>query len=227
MAPTSARPGATEGASRQSPRRRRQHDGPRRIEQRRLLGAARLEFARAARRARPRRPAETSPPAACAAAACARAAARTADFVCARRRAGDSRRCRATASTRPACSTSTAAAIAASSPSVRARPGSVNAEVRAADRARDRLGMESAIERILVLAPALGAEREARHAGVRPVVGQRLDQRVARAALRAVDERIAVAAVAGIGELAPRSRRRRRNRAAPTPAARRRRCSAR
>ena len=75
-------------------------------------------------------------------------------------------------------------------------------EVRPADRACDRLGMETAIERILVLAPALGAELEARHAGVRPVVRQRLDQRVAWPALRAVDERVTVAAVAGIRELA-------------------------
>ena len=74
-------------------------------------------------------------------------------------------------------------------------------QVRPADRTRHRLGVETAIERVLVLATARGAQRESRHAGVCTVVGQRLDQRVARAALRAVDERIAVAAIGRIGEL--------------------------
>ena len=73
-------------------------------------------------------------------------------------------------------------------------------QVRPANRTGDRLRMEPSIERILVLAPAFRTQHEARHAGVRAVVRQCLDQRVARPALRAVDERIAMAAISGVGE---------------------------
>ncbi len=58
----------------------------------------------------------------------------------------------------------------------------------------ERFGMEAPIERVLVFAPAARTEREARHRGVRPIVGQGLDDRVARSALRAIREGIAIAA---------------------------------
>ena len=75
-------------------------------------------------------------------------------------------------------------------------------QARPADGAGDRLGVEAAVARVLVLAPALGAQREAGHGRVRAVVGEAAHDREARAALGAVDERVAVAAIAGIGELA-------------------------
>ncbi len=75
-------------------------------------------------------------------------------------------------------------------------------QVRTTDGARDGLGMEAPVERVLVFAPARVAQREARHAGVRPVIRQRVDDRVARTALRAVDERIAVAPIGRVGKLA-------------------------
>ena len=52
-----------------------------------------------------------------------------------------------------------------------------------------------------VLAQALRALRERGHAGLRAVVGQGAGQRVARAALRAVDEGVAVAPVGGVEQL--------------------------
>ena len=61
----------------------------------------------------------------------------------------------------------------------------------------------SAGHRRRVFRGARRAQREARHRRVRPIVGQRVDQRVTRPALRAVDERIAISAVARIVEFAP------------------------
>ena len=55
---------------------------------------------------------------------------------------------------------------------------------------------------ILVLAPAVGAHRERRHRRVRPVVGDGAHDREARPALRAVRERVAVAAVGRVEQLA-------------------------
>ena len=55
--------------------------------------------------------------------------------------------------------------------------------------------------RVVVLAPARGAHREAGHRRQRPVVGDAAHDREARAAVRAVDERVAVAAVGGVEEL--------------------------
>ena len=74
-------------------------------------------------------------------------------------------------------------------------------EMRTAGRAGHRFGVEAAVQRVLVLAPAGRAQRKAVHGRVGPVVGQRLDQRIARPALRAVDEGVTVPAVAGGREL--------------------------
>ncbi len=72
----------------------------------------------------------------------------------------------------------------------------------AAGRAGDRLGVEAPVAWVLVLPPAVGAHREARHGRVRPVVRNPLDDREAWPALGAVDERVPVAAVGRIEELA-------------------------
>ena len=64
-----------------------------------------------------------------------------------------------------------------------------------------RLRVEAAVERVVVFGLALGAHPEARHRRLRAVVGDALDDREARAAVRAVDERVAVAPVGGVGEL--------------------------
>ncbi len=69
---------------------------------------------------------------------------------------------------------------------------------RPADRAGVRLGVEAAVERIVVLRLARGAHLEAGHRRGRPVVGDAAHDREPRAAVRAVDERIAVAAVGGV-----------------------------
>ncbi len=61
--------------------------------------------------------------------------------------------------------------------------------------------METAVCRIEIFALAVRTQREGRHAGVVAVVGQRLDQRVARAALGAVDERVAVTPVLRVLQL--------------------------
>ena len=70
-----------------------------------------------------------------------------------------------------------------------------------ADRAGDRLGVEAPVGRVLVLPAAVAAQRETCHRRVRPVVGDAPDDREARPALRAVDERVAVAAVRRVEEL--------------------------
>src|SRR3954447_1569985 len=69
-------------------------------------------------------------------------------------------------------------------------------------RACNRLRVEAAIRGILVLAVAVGAHLERRHGRAFAVVRQRADDREARPALGAVDERIAVAPVAGVEQLA-------------------------
>ena len=61
--------------------------------------------------------------------------------------------------------------------------------------------MEAAVGRVLVLPPAVVAEREPRHRRVRAVVGDGGDDREPRPALRAVDERIPVAPVRRVEEL--------------------------
>src|ERR1700733_685593 len=62
--------------------------------------------------------------------------------------------------------------------------------------------METAVGRILVLGPATFAHREARHRREWTVIGDPADDRKARTAVGAVDERVAIAAVAGVEQLA-------------------------
>ena len=66
-------------------------------------------------------------------------------------------------------------------------------------------GRGSAGRRVVVLAPARGAHRERGHRRQRPVVGDAAHDREARAAVRAVDERVAVAPVAGVEAARPGS----------------------
>src|SRR5581483_1228046 len=76
------------------------------------------------------------------------------------------------------------------------------AEPRPAERTGIRLGMKAPVRRVLVFGAAGRAHREAAHRRARAVVGQGFDDRVARAALRAVDERIAETAVRRLVEFA-------------------------
>ena len=64
------------------------------------------------------------------------------------------------------------------------------------------LGVEAAVGRVLVLGAAGGAHGKAGHRGQRPVVGDAAHDREARPAVGAVDERVAVAAVGGVEQLA-------------------------
>ena len=64
------------------------------------------------------------------------------------------------------------------------------------------LGVEAAVERIGVLGGALLAHGEGRHGRGHPVIGQVVDDGEARPAVRAVDERIPVAAIVGVEQLA-------------------------
>ncbi len=75
-------------------------------------------------------------------------------------------------------------------------------ELGAAVGAAGGLGVEAAIGRVLVLAPALGAQLERGHGRVGAVVGNRAHDREARAAVGAVDERVPVAAVGRVEQLA-------------------------
>ena len=74
-------------------------------------------------------------------------------------------------------------------------------DVRSARRAGDGLGVEAPVGRILVLAPAVGAEREAGHGRLRAVVGQANSDGEPGAAVGAVGEGIAVAAVGRVEQL--------------------------
>ncbi len=69
-------------------------------------------------------------------------------------------------------------------------------------RAAGRLGVEAAVGRILILAPAGLAHLERGHARVGAVVGDGADDREARSAVGAVDERVAEAPVLRIEKLA-------------------------
>ncbi len=73
---------------------------------------------------------------------------------------------------------------------------------RSAGGAGDRLGVEPPIGGIAILTLARIAHRERAHAGALTVVRERQDDREARAAVRAVDEGVAVPAVLGIEQLA-------------------------
>ena len=80
----------------------------------------------------------------------------------------------------------------------RARRASTSAHARPAVRAGVRLGVEAAVARVVVLGPARGAHGEAGHRRQRPVVRDAAHDREPRAAVGAVDERVAVAAVGGV-----------------------------
>ncbi len=67
----------------------------------------------------------------------------------------------------------------------------------AAHRAGIGLGMEPAVCRVLVFPPAVRTHAESGHGGLGPVVGDVFDDGEAGTAVRAVGERIAVAAVRG------------------------------
>jgi len=75
-------------------------------------------------------------------------------------------------------------------------------EMRAAYRARIRLGVEAAVVRVVVFGLALRAHRERFHRSVRAVVRQGFDDAEARATVGAVGERITVAAVFWIEDFA-------------------------
>ena len=78
----------------------------------------------------------------------------------------------------------------AASPAAVSRPSVVEQlQRRPAARTGDRLGVKPPVGRIVVLGPAVGAHRKRGHRGPRPVVGQLLDDRPARAAVRAIGER--------------------------------------
>src|SRR5262249_26104327 len=72
---------------------------------------------------------------------------------------------------------------------------------RPADVAGDRLGRESATFGDAALPLAVGAEREAGHARLRPVVGHAVDDRVTRAAIGAGGEGVAPAPVVRVKDL--------------------------
>src|SRR5262245_50981816 len=75
-------------------------------------------------------------------------------------------------------------------------------ETRAALRAGVWLRVEATVERIVVLAPAVVAHVKAGHGGPGAVVRRAGDDRIARAAVRAVGERIAIPPVRRIENVA-------------------------
>ena len=81
-------------------------------------------------------------------------------------------------------------------------PSAFQPELRTASPAGVGLGVEAAVERIVVLGLAGGAHGEARHRGLRPVVGDAAGDGEARAAVGAVEKGITEAAVAGVEKLA-------------------------
>ena len=74
-------------------------------------------------------------------------------------------------------------------------------DVRAAFPARIGLRVETAVERVGVFRGATRAHGEILHGRCGAIVGQRVDDGEARAAVRAVDERVAEAAVVGVEQL--------------------------
>jgi hypothetical protein len=84
----------------------------------------------------------------------------------------------------------------------RLAPGVGRAEARSTGRARDGLGVEAAVGRVLVFRPAGRAEREPGHGRALAVVGGARDDREARTAARAVGEGIPVAPVGRVEDLA-------------------------
>ena len=78
--------------------------------------------------------------------------------------------------------------------------GPFEPQTRAADGTGQRLGVEAPVGRVVVLAGALGAEGEGGHGGVGPVVGEAEGDGEPGPAVGAVDERVPVAAVTGVGQ---------------------------
>lgn len=84
------------------------------------------------------------------------------------------------------------------------QPGAIRAlqgELRTAGRTAHRLGVETTIADVFVLAPARRAQREARHRSALAIEGERTDDREARPAVRARRERVAMSSIARIVEL--------------------------
>ncbi len=79
---------------------------------------------------------------------------------------------------------------------------SLQPQARPTDGAGDGLGVEAPVEGVSVFSGTVGAEREAGHRCQRPVVGDVADDGEARAAVGAVDKRVAVAAVGRVEQLA-------------------------
>src|ERR1039458_10355613 len=75
-------------------------------------------------------------------------------------------------------------------------------KLRSANRAGVGLGVEAAVERVIILGLTLRTHREGFHRGVRAVIGQRFDDAEARAAVGAVGERVPIAAVGRVEDLA-------------------------
>ena len=75
--------------------------------------------------------------------------------------------------------------------------------LRPTDGAGNRLGVKAAVSRVVIFRGAVGAERKARHAGVGPVIRDGLDDSKARAAVGAVDERVAVPPIPRVKKFAP------------------------
>ena len=67
------------------------------------------------------------------------------------------------------------------------------AQGRSAIGTRQRLGVKTAIQRVVVLGGTVIAQCKAIERGIRTIVRKRANQRVARSALRAVDEWVAIA----------------------------------
>src|SRR3990172_2581748 len=65
------------------------------------------------------------------------------------------------------------------------------------------LGVESAIERVFILVPTLPAHLEFFHRGIRAVVRERFDDCKARAAVRAVGERVEMPPIRRIKDFSP------------------------
>ena len=74
-------------------------------------------------------------------------------------------------------------------------------ELRSAAGTGDRLGVEAPVRRIGIVARAVRAHRERRHRSLRPVVGERARQRIAGAAMGAVDQRVAEEAARRVEQL--------------------------
>ncbi len=97
--------------------------------------------------------------------------------------------CRAT--TWPRQRASTAACNAPSRSAWSLAAGIQQSQLRPALGTSDRLGVKTAIGRVVILGLACRTHGESRHRSSRPIVGQLADDRPARAAIRAVSERIA------------------------------------